>query len=239
MPQPGKLPYNLSRVCTEVTMNNNKTLLFFLTSTLLVACGSDSDDSDSTRVPMPPAGFGDNNSLSAIIGTWHQTCSTIEGNLAKQQQVEFGKNTVRLTVLDYNDSGCSASNLVSRNVFIGKYQQEAEILTTIGNFSASPLDVIYTQSLSTVFSAGEVSARNKSRSCSRQDWAVGLEVDVSDWQACFPLFDIPQRQHYRLVRIEGLSQNEPKLFLDNPLTGYQEDGYPKRLDSDAFVPGRL
>ena len=217
----------------------NKWLIPFCV-VLLTACGSDSNKTETTRVPTIPEGFGDNNSLTSIRGTWHQDCAPTSGNLAKRQQVEFGEKSIRLTIWDYTDSSCSASNLRTRNTFIGEYQLEAETTTPGRNrFSVDPFKVIYTQSLSTAFSKGEVEARNKNRTCGKADWVSGQEVDVSDWKSCFPLFDIPAREHFRFVRIEDLASDSPKLFLDNQLEGYQANGYPNELDPSFFDPGAL
>lgn len=228
-------------ICTGTIMfnTNNKRITTFFLASLLTACGSDSDKTETTRVPTIPADFGAENNLAILEGTWRQDCSSISGNLAKRQQIEFGQSSVTLTVLDYDDASCSATNLRTRNIFIGSYQLLPVTQLPNTNNDVTPFEVIYTQSLSTAFTEGEVKQRNNASSCDKEDWQSGIEVDVSDWKVCFPLFDIPSRQHIRFVRIEGIADNSPRLFLDNQLEGYQPNGYPKKMDISYFTRGDL
>ena len=218
---------------------NNKTITALLLASLLTACGSGSNKTETTTVPTIPEGFGADNSLSILEGTWRQECTSISGNLAKRQQVEFGKSSITLTVLDYDDASCSTANLRTRNTFIGSYQLQPVTQIPNTNNDVTPFEVIYTRSLSTAFTEGEVKQRNNARSCNKTDWLSGVEVDVSDWKSCFPLFDIPSRKHFRFARIEGIANNTPQLFLDNQLEGYQSDGYPRELDISFFTRGEL
>jgi len=194
-------------------------------SSLLTACGSD-DGGSSNRLPSPPAGFGENNSLTAFHGTWEQECSPIEGNLAKRQSVVLDGNNITFSVRDYSDSSCT--NLTTKNVYFGKYQEYPA--TTSKGDEVFPIEVIYTRSTSTAYSEPEVKARNLSRLCERTDWAQGVEIDVSNWNSCFPLFDIPDRQHFRFLR-----NQQGDLFMDDRSKGNDpQTGYPNQLDRVPF-----
>lgn len=217
-------------------MFNRNVLLIFVASLTLAACGSDTKKTPSD-IPVIPDGYGDNNDpavVQVIEGTWSQDCASIESNLAKRQQVEFGKNTITLTVLDYSDSSCS--QLVDRNTFTGAYELKAETLS--GNDQVFPFEVIYTQSTSTPFTAEWVQRRQGF--CGRNDWAIGKEIDVSDHKSCNPLFDIPLRKHIRFVRNEtDRITQQPIIFLDNQSKGRLANGYPSELDRKEFKRGGL
>lgn len=207
------------------TMINKNNVLILLLAVLLSGCGSD-DDNTAPTVPTIPEGFGSTNNLENIRGIWHQDCSEIEGNLAKKQQITLTQRDIELTVWDYRDEGCTKLSAV--NTFTGQYQLEPSSVFLDGD-EVFPLEVIYVRSTSTPYAPAEVELRNTNRTCDRDDWQTDKEIDVSDWHSCFPLFDLQDRQHFRLVRNQA-----GRLFMDNRLKGVDANGYPKAIDTDWF-----
>lgn len=197
-------------------MYHHKTLLTLITTLALAACGSDTKKTPSD-IPTIPEGYGDNNDpaiTQVIEGTWSQACTSVSGNIAKRQQVTFGKKDITFVALEYGDSGCT--NLHTRDTYIGQYQLGAK--SKIVNDEVFTFEVIYTQALSSVHNESFETTRNKAKTCSVTDWKIGVAVDVSNWEKCAPLFNPRARKQLRFVRNEvDRATQQPVLFLDDQL----------------------
>ncbi|WP_420588713.1 hypothetical protein [Bacterioplanoides sp.] len=217
---------------------NNKTVTALLLATLLTACGSD-DKKIPSDIPTIPEGYGDNNDpavVAQIKGTWSQDCTSVQGNIAKRQQITFGDKSITVVALEYGDSSCTT--LHTRDTYIGQYQLNGP--ATIGNDEVNTFEVIYTQSFSSVHTQKFADARNKAKICDLTNWQPGVAVDVSDLSKCLPLFSLVQRKQLKFVRHEtDRATQRPILFLDNPSKGFQPNGYPRELDISFLTPGEL
>lgn len=198
-------------------------LIIFPACLFLAACGSD-EKKPSPQEPELTDDFGLDNPQTALIGRWEQECSGVTGNLAKIQKLTVGQREFQLEVLDYNNTGCSELN--DKRVFSGAYDiQETRILSN--GAEVSTFEVRYDQATATAFSDGLIDARNQARVCNRTDWGSNNAIDLSDRNACFPLFQ--DRQQFRYFRIE-----QGRLFIDNRAKAFDGE-YALELDTAPFV----
>jgi len=224
-------------------MNNNKILLSLLASTLLVACGSDSGSS-GVDLPTPPNGFGSDNDISLVSyneqAFSQDSCSSADNSFSRRHELRFyDTNKVDMKVRAFGSANClGAIELVE---YQGQFEIKGESTLSNGD-SAVQVEMIFTQAWSTLFDQARVDTRNGPENggsvCDRKDWAVNKRIDISNYNSCFPLFAISERQQFRLIRKEQF-QGQNALFIDNPEFVPFGSQYSNRLDSSPLTQGEL
>ena len=219
-------------------------------SSLLAACGSDDGGESALQLPAPGAGFGSNNSTlyrteleqiqnSSGNSLWsQQDCSAANQGFSKRQSIRFYNDSdIEVVILAYPDQNWLEP--FERLVYQGKFEIKGTSSDDLRNGdSAIRFEAIFTQATSTLLTKERVDARNGpsggSGACDRQDWAIGKAIDISDYNRCFPLFPISERQQQRLVQNQLLSNGRAALFLDNPDKRDSLAAYPYQLDTTPF-----
>lgn len=238
----------LSVLTGSDTMMNKNNVLILLLAGLLSGCGSDDDSVEKFSIPTPGPGFGADNDISQVSYNTQEsqpafsqrTCSSSSDSYPKQQQIRFfDGNNIEMAVRAYRNSNCSSP--IELIEYHGKFEIKGDHILPDGEHAVR-IEVIFTQAWSTLLDQARVDARNGPKDggavCDRKDWALNKRIDISNLDACSPLFPISERRQFRLVRKQA-KDFENRIFLDNPDRVYPGETYPYQLDTTPFFNGSL
>ena len=185
-----------------------KKLNLLLTTTasvfLLTACGSDSDDKDST----------------IFEGSWQQKefCER-DGNESSTTVLTLKAGKVTTLITDYNDSSCQ--NKLRLNRLTGNYFLQQEV--TLADGKKAQRVMVKVNKLEIAPPAEEyVNSANNSKFCGYNDWKLNQYKDVTDCEN----FNFKAVDEKDILRVE----NNTLQFGDDDSP--KEDGYPTKLEQD-------